>query len=163
MAASEFERLHGVALARLFGGSTAGRDVRIEMLPHEGWSSLAPARGPAVVIRHRPRPRRLRGVPGGLTWRFAFTSEQLNRLRRLTRRGRLRLVLVCGREGRKQQGPEMALLEPREVEKILDLSSFLEQRLIVQAHPRKELWVLRNKIKVKVPRTRFQPRTQAGT
>ena len=78
-------------------------------------------------------------------------------MRRLARRSRLRLVLVCGRQGRQHQGPEIALLEPREVERILDLSSFLEQRLTVQAYPRKELWVLRNRIKVKVPRTRFPP------
>jgi len=162
MAASEFERLHGVALTRLLCGP-AGRDVRVEMRPDEGWSSLVPARGPAAVIRHRPRPRHLRVVPGGLTWRFAFSSEQLTRMRGLTRRGRLRLVLVCGREGRQAQTPEIALLVPREVERLLDLSSFLEQRLIVQAHPRKELWVLRNKIKVKVPRSRFKPRTNPGT
>jgi hypothetical protein len=112
-----------------------------------------------VVIRHRPRPRRLRGVPGGFTWRFAFSSEQLTRMRRLARRNRLRVLLVCGREGARSRDPEMALLEPREVERILDLSSFLEQRLTVQAHPRKELWVLRNKIRVKVPRARFQPRS----
>jgi hypothetical protein len=153
---SEFERLHGVALARLLRGQ-AGRDVRIaEMKPGEGWSALVPLRGPAVVIRHRPRGRRLRGIPGAMAWRFTFSSEQLARMRRLARRGRLRLVLVCGREGRSSQGPEMALLEPREVERLLDLSSFLEQRLTVQAHPRKELWVLRNKVKVKVPRSRFR-------
>jgi len=162
MAASEFERLHGVALARLLCGP-AGRDVRVEMRPEEGWSSLVPARGPAAVIRHRPRPRRLRAVPGGLTWRFAFSSEQITRMRGLTRLGRLRLVLVCGREGRQAQAPEIAMLVPREVERILDFSSFLEQRLTVQAHPRKELWVLRNKIKVKVPRSRFKPRTNTGT
>ena len=156
MTTSEFERLHGVALARLLRGQ-AGRDVRVaEMKPGEGWSALVPIRGPAVVIRHRPRPRRLSKVPGGLAWRFSFSSEQLARLRRLSRRGRLRLVLICGRDGRGTHGPEMALLEPREVERLLDLSSFLEQRLTVQAHPRKELWVLRNKVKVKVPRTRFR-------
>jgi hypothetical protein len=155
MTASEFERYHGVALARLLRGQ-AGREVRVtEMKPDEGWSVLIPARGPVVVIRHRSRPRRLRSTPGGLSWRFSFSGEQLARLRRHTRQGRLRLLLICGREEKNQQQAEMALLEPREVARLLDLSSFLEQRLTVQAHPRKELWVLRNKIKVKVPRSRF--------
>ena len=97
------------------------------------------------------QPRHGHHVPVLLSRRVALRLAL-----RLARRGRLRLVLVCGREGRPSQGPEMALLEPREMERLLDLSSFLEQRLTVQAHPRKELWVLRNKVKVKVPRSRFR-------
>jgi hypothetical protein len=84
----------------------------------------------------------MRSTPGARVWRFTFTSEQVARLRRLRQNRRLQLLLVCGGAG---SGPaEMALLEPMEVARLLDLSSFLDQRLMVQARPRKELWVSRN-------------------
>lgn len=157
MAASEFERLHGVALTRLLCGS-AGRDVKIEMRPDEGWSSLVPVRGPAVVIRHQSRPRRSGKGASGRTWNFTFTQDQIARMRRLSRNGRLRVVLVCGSGSRAPAGPEIALLEVKDVARVLDLASFLEQRLTVQAQPRKELWVSRNKVRVKIPRNRFPAR-----
>ncbi len=153
--ASEFERFHGIALARVL--ALAGHDdMRLaEMVPAEGWTSLVAGRGPACLIRHRPRARRLPKVAGAWVWRFAFTGEQMARMRRLDRRGRLRLVLVCGGNG--GTVAEMALLEPDEVARLLDWSSFLEQRLTVQARPRKELWVSRHRVRVKVPRSRFPP------
>lgn len=160
MAASEFERLHGVALARLLCGPV-GREVKVEMRPDEGWSSLVPARGSAVVIRHRPRPRRSGKSPGGRTWNFTFTQDQIARMRRLAKNGRLRVVLVCGNGSGASTGPEIALLEARDVARVLDLASFLEQRLCVQAQPRKELWVSRNKVRVKIPRNRFPARGQS--
>jgi hypothetical protein len=155
MAAAEFERLHGIALARLLCGP-AGREVKVEMRPDEGWTSVVPARGPAVVIRHRPRPRRSGKIAGGRMWGFTFTQDQIDCLRRLAKNGRLRLVLVCGSGSRDPVGPEIALLEVKDVARVLDLASFLEQRLTVQAQPRKELWVLRGSVRVKIPRARFR-------
>jgi hypothetical protein len=154
MSATEFEQMHGAVLARLLAQAVAGGPCASDLRPAEGWSSLAVPGGAAWIVRHRPRPRRLRARPGGRSWRFAFSADQLDRLRRLTRGHDLHLLLACGRPGR-GDSLEVALLAPGEVARVLDLGSFLEQRLTVQARPRKELWVSRHRMTVKVPRRRF--------
>jgi hypothetical protein len=162
--AREFELYHGVAVAKI-ARFHAGRPFRVlEMRPEESWSALALDDGKTnVVIKHRSRPRMLRRKGGGNGWRFAFSHEQLARLRRLRRGRQLCLALVCGGGGRKAGLLEIVYLYPAEWRKLLDLSSFLPQWLNVQALPRKELWISRGRTRVKIPRQRLDaPEPGAG-
>jgi hypothetical protein len=151
----DFEVLHGIALAKIARGCP-GQALRIvDMKPDEGWSSYALGDATGFIVRHRPLPRKLRRKGGGLSWRFAFSSEQLGRLRRLGRRRTVYLVLVCGGPGRRMARLEIAFLHPEEYGRILDVSSFLPQALTVQSLPRKELWISRWRTRLKIPRQRL--------
>jgi hypothetical protein len=157
--AREFELYHGVAVAKI-ARFHAERPLRIlEMRPEESWTALALEDGTGTfVVKHRSRPRKLRRKGGGKSWRFAFSHDQLARLRRLRRGKRLCLALVCGMGGSKAGRMEIVFLYPEEWRKLLDVSSFLPQWLSVQSLPRKELWISRGRTRVKIPRERLDRR-----
>ncbi len=147
----DFDLFHGLLLARM-ARAAPGRSLHLaEVEPAEAWTSLTLDGRLGVVIRHRPLPRKLRRKDGGISWRFAFTAEQMVRLRRLGGAAPVALALVCGR--RAAGRAEACLLAPREVGVVLDTVSFLAQGLTVLALPRKELWVsARGRTRLKVPR-----------
>jgi hypothetical protein len=156
MQVREFEFFHGVAVAKI-ARFHADRPLRIlEMRPDESWSALALEDETVVfAVKHRSRPRKLRRKGGGKSWRFAFTEDQLTRLRRLRRGRDLRLALVCGYGGPRSGRLEIVLLHAGEWRRLLDINSFLPQWLSVQALPRKELWISRGRTRVKIPRQRL--------
>jgi hypothetical protein len=155
----EFELYHGVAVAKI-ARFHADRPLRVlEMRPEESWSALAlEDETSAFVVKHRSRPRKLRRKGGGKSWRFAFSQDQLARLRRLRRGRRLCLALVCGGGGQKAGHLEIVFLLPEEWRRLLDVNSFLPQWLSVQSLPRKELWISRGRTRVKIPRERLDRR-----
>jgi hypothetical protein len=157
----EFDLLHGAVLAALIrrAGAVAFRVRALD--PEAGWTLIAFEGGMTVGLSHRTRARRETRGDGGWGWRFSFGPDHLAALRRAGHPEALHLALICGRGTGTR--PEVALLEPQEVTRLLDLGYLFPQTLTVRAVARKELRVSTRRARLKIPRRRLdQERTGDG-
>ena len=138
MQIKEIELMHGVVLAKLCRND---RPVTLRLIEtRDDLRSAYWLNGVVVLyMKHSVAPQKLKRGDRE-RWQFTFTPSHLADLADLVKEADVYLALICGQSDFKGT-LEIALLDPDQWQKCLDLTSSGQQWLAVQAEPRKGLRV----------------------
>ena len=135
MPVREFELFHGAVLTKLVRSDRPTTLRMIETIPGEAWAAYTINGEVTLLIKHSAAPRRLGRRSSGMRWSFRFGPDQIRQLSSAN----VWLALVCGtvRVGKIQM--DICLLDPEQVDQLLDKSSLSQQAIAVRQLPGRSL------------------------
>ena len=156
MAVSEFELFHGVVLTKLVRSDRPITLRMIETSPADAWSTYIINDQVTLMIKHCAKQRKLKRVPGAVSWTFVFTADQLRQLQPDGSDRQIWAALVGGGREVKLDTMQVCLLDQQQIQQVLDLHSTKPVSLTVRYEPAKQLRVLLGRRPAfNVPQTRL--------
>lgn len=149
----EFELFHGAVLTKIVRSDRPMTLRMIETKPGESWSAYTLNGEITLILKHSTTPRPLKRERGSTRWQFTLSAEQIQQLSGANSW----LGLVCGSPKIGKKSPmEICLLDPNEIDRLVDKSSLVQQSILVKYLPGKSLRVSSTKSKeFVVPRNRL--------
>jgi hypothetical protein len=147
----EFELFHGAVLTKLVRGDRALTLRMIETRPTDAWSTYRVNDQVNVLLKHSLSPRIARRE-NATAWQFVFSRDQMRQLRTANTWA----ALVCGSKTVGRSDMEICLLDPTQLEEVLDLASDDQQSVTVKRIEGKSLRVSSPQVRKElvVPRSR---------
>jgi hypothetical protein len=134
----EFELFHGAVLTKIVRSDQPMTLRMIETKPGESWSAYTVNGEITLILKHSTTPRRLKRVRGSSRWQFTLSVEQIQQLSGANSW----LGLVCGSPKIGMKAPmEVCLLDPNDIDRLVDKSSRAPQPIFVKYLPGKSLRV----------------------
>jgi hypothetical protein len=127
MSVKEFELFHGAVLTKLARSKKALTLCMIETKPGDDWSSYRVNDAVSLLLKHSLVSRSLSREKARV-WQFVFSPDQI---RQLQQPGTW-AALVCGSKTASDTSMEVCLLDPPQVEQLLDLTAATQQALMVK-------------------------------
>ena len=138
MGVHTFELFHGVALTKLVRSEKPVSLRLIEANQAEAWAEYTINAEVALLIKHVTIWRRHKREEC-ISWQFVFSPSEVRRLHDLREKRDVRVALVCGDRSLDVQQMAVCLLEPADLDALLDLSAEATQSVTVKLYPRKSL------------------------
>ena len=134
----DFELFHGIVLTKLV---RADRPVTLRMIetnPSKAWAAYKINDAVIIYAKYRTNPRRSTRHKGSYTWSFPFANDELRVLSQLQDDAQVYLTLICARQKIRGRNASMytCLIEPADIEELIDLSSTTSQCISVKYIPR---------------------------
>lgn len=153
MAVRELELFHGLVLAKLVRSDRPITLRMIETSPQEAWSSYIINDQVKLLIKHCARQRKLTRVAGSVSWTFVFGQRQLSQLHPDQE---VWAALVGGGTDVKRDTMRICLLDPDQIQSVLNLQAPSSASLTVRYLPGKQLRVMhQHKVAFYVPQARL--------
>jgi hypothetical protein len=134
----EFELFHGAVLTKLV---RADRPITLRMIetrPADAWSTYRINDAVSILLKHSTRLRPLRRKRGAAAWSFVFSTDQIEQL---SKQGTWAALVCCSSKiGRNKM--ETCLLDPDQLNRLLDLTAKTQQSITVKRLPGKRLRVV---------------------
>lgn len=128
----------------------------IETRPTEAWAAYTLNDAVDLFMKHSTTPISTSRRGGGRYWSFVFGPGQLRQMKNSRPNRHLYVVLIGGSAQLKDtQKWSVCLLEPDEVEELLDFSLTFQQAITVMLSSGKQLRVYRERKEIKVPQNRL--------
>lgn len=149
-----FACLHGAALTKLLRAEQPVTLRMIETRPRDSWSAYLLNDAALLFVKYSTKREQIRG---GFSWRFTFSTAQLEQISRSPYE--VYVALVCGTESLNdlKKGSCVCLLEPEELQQIIDFQASVSQGVTVRWYPGKSLRVMREGREMfKIPQNRLE-------
>jgi hypothetical protein len=153
VAVDQFEVFHGVVLTRLVRADRPITVRLIETRPAEAWAAYTLNGAVDLFVKHSAAPRM---TSQGRSWTFVVGPGQLRQMME-SRSVRQMYVALVGGSGQVKDSRQwsVCLLEPDEIESLLDFVVLSQQAFVVKASPGKWLRVYKERVEVlRVPQNR---------
>jgi hypothetical protein len=152
MAVREFEMYHGIVLTKLVRSDRPLSLKMIETRPTNDWSTYIINDRVNVLIKHSLTSNS-RKRQDAIVWQFAFSPEQIRQLRAPG----TWTALVCGYKSGGTEDMEICLLDPQQIQDLIDVSSAEQQTLTVKRIEGMSLRVKSARVdkEIKIPRSRL--------
>jgi len=153
MPVREFELFHGAVLTKIVRSDRPMTLRMIETKPGESWSAYTVNGEITLILKHSATPRKLKRERGSFRWQFTLGAEQIQQLIGANSW----LGLICGSPNIGKRAPmEVCLLDPKDIESLIDKSSLVQQPIFVNYQPGKSLRASSPKSEeIVVPRNRL--------
>ena len=149
-----FACLHGAALTKLLRAEQPVTLRMIETRPRDSWSAYLLNDAALLFVKYSTKREQIRG---GFSWRFTFSTAQLEQISRSPYE--VYVALVCGTESLNdlKKGSCVCLLEPKELHQVIDLKATAPQGMTVRWYPGKSLRVMKEgREMLKIPQNRLE-------
>ena len=115
----------------------------IETKPGESWSAYTVNGEITLILKHSSTPHPLKRERGSSRWQFTLSGEQIQQLSGANSW----LGLVCGSQKLGKKAPmEVCLLDPNDIDRVVDKSSLVQQSITVK-------YILRKRLRVSSPKS----------
>jgi len=152
MPVREFELFHGAVLTKLVRSDHPTTLRMIETKPGESWSAYTLNDEITLILKHSATPHQLKRERGSFRWQFTLSPEQIQQLSAANSW----LGLACGSRRIGKAPMEVCLLNPGDVDRLIDKSSLVQQSVLVKYLPGKSLRVSSSMIdELIIPRNRL--------
>lgn len=139
---SQFELFHGIVLTKLVRNDAPVTLRLIETNTNDAWAAYRINAAVIVYTKVRTTGYELLREDGGCSFQFVFLPGELAALRRLAQDSAVYVVLVCGnRDLSKTDQMHVCMIEPAELEQLIDVSSADQQNILVKHLPRRKFRV----------------------
>ena len=118
MTIKQFELFHGAVLAKV----VRDRPVALRMIetrPGEAWAVYTINDAVDLFLKHSTSARTLTREPGGFSWQFAFSPEQVNQIHERQVSRQVYVALVCGQSDVKQGKMQICFLHPDQLAQLI--------------------------------------------
>ena len=144
MPIKEFELFHGAVLAKLVRSDHPVTLRMIETQTQEMWAVYRINDEVDLFIKHSTTPHEAKREPGGLTWQFNFSPEQIQQISSLHRAGKqVFIVLVCAQKNI-DSTMQICFLNPEHTDQVIDKGDIKTQSVRVKYLPGKKLRIINN-------------------
>lgn len=153
MSVMEYQLFHGAVLAELVRADQTVNLRLIETKPAQRWAAYTVDDDSVLFIKHSKAPDRSEG--GGARWPFTFQENQVHEIQEERRDAEVYVALMCGDEVVTGE-MRICLLNPEEIDALLDFDSTEAQGVSVKYQPGKQLRVSGGDEKFTVPACRIR-------
>jgi len=123
----QFELFHGAVLTALLRRDHPIALSMVETMPSDSWSTYRINDAVNLVVTHSTSGKKQQRT-NEVVWQFTFSPAQIKQIRD----GRAYVALVCGSPNVRSE-MEVCLLDPSEIEKLIDIQLAQQQAVSVRA------------------------------
>jgi len=155
MTIHKFELFHAIVLTKIVRSDRPLTLRMIETRPNEAWSAYTLNDEVDLFIKHCSNWRAVSRGGDGKSWSFVFSVGQIKQMA-FSKTRKLVFVALVGGGRNINDDMQVCLLEPDELDDLIDLNSDTSQALTVKYIPRKKLMVIKDrKERLKVSQNRL--------
>ncbi len=156
MCIKEFELFHGAALTKILRSEKPVALRLIETKPGESWSTYTLNDSVDLLVTHSKNPRQVTRNGGGTSWRIVFSQNQIRQMNPTKACRPVWVAMVCARKTPTEGDMQVCLLDPEQIDNIIDFSAAQQALSIRNPGGGKQLRVIKDrKEKFKVPQSRL--------
>lgn len=146
----QFELFHGAVLTALLRRDHPIALSMVETMPSDSWSTYRINDAVNLVVTHSTTGTKQRRT-NEVVWQFTFSSAQIKQIRE----GRAYVAMVCGSPSVKAE-MEVCLLDPSQIEKLIDVQSPQQQAVSVRASSSLKVYSGRHVKEVTVAKNKYR-------
>lgn len=154
MGIREFEVFHGSVLTKLVRSDRPITLRMIETKPGEAWAAYTINDEVELFVKHSTNARPQARQKGAYSWSWVFNPDQIKQMNKLRKKRPVYAALVGGRKSIKRGKMQVCLLNPEQLDRLIDYSNPNAQSVTVKYVPGKQLRVFSDrKIELLVPQS----------
>jgi len=146
----QFELFHGAVLTALLRRDHPIALSMVETMPSDSWSTYRINDAVNLVVTHRTTGTTQKRT-NEFVWQFTFSPAQIKQIRE----GQAYVALVCGSPSIKAD-MEVCLLDPAQIEKLIDIHSRQQQAVSVRASSSLKVYSGRHVKEITVAKNKYR-------